>query len=284
MRYYLTLLFIISTIILYGQISEPFDSFNGPGEWISPGGNTGSHSGDLCYNTTGTYQVDTWLIFESPIYDFSNYGQVDLLWFQDINLRNNDEFRLYIFDGTWSYFDLTDLNGLLQVTIPNTVTRITFDLLTYGNGNVNNKYAHVAFLDILNPTPLPVELLNFDATLKEEGVLLEWSTASEYNSDYFSILKSVDGSSWNPLVEVSSAVNSTTLQEYSYFDQSIDYNYTYYRIKQVDLDGSIQSWYPVYVYRKPNQEVEYYNMMGQKVNKFQKGLVISSEKELIFKE
>jgi len=201
--------------------------------------------------------VDTWLIFESPVYDLSQYGQVDLLWFQDINLRNNDEFRLYIFDGTWAYFDLTDFNGLLQVTIPNTVTRLTFDLLTYGNGNTNGKYAHVAFLDILNPQPLPVELLDFSANVVDDGIELEWSTASEYNSDYFSVYRAVDTSSWTKLADIPSAGFSTSLQEYKYKDESILYNYTYYRLKQTDIDGYQESWYPVYVYRKKDTDQLY---------------------------
>lgn len=270
----LLLLTFLLSFLSYGQISEPFDSFDGPGEWISPGGNTGSHSGELCYNITGTYPVDTWLIFESPIYDFSGYGQVDLLWFQEINLRNGDELRLYIFDSGWSYFDLTDLNGLLQVTIPNTVTRITFDLLTYGNGNPNNKYAHISFLDILNPTPLPVELLDFSADLVEDGVELQWSTASEYNSDYFSLYRSVDTATWTKIVDIPTAGYATSLQEYSYKDNSILYNYTYYRLKQTDMDGYKQSWYPIYVYRKKENISKSYNLQGQEVNENYKGMVI----------
>ena len=285
MRITLLILLFLFPILTHGQINEPFDSFDGLGDWTSPGGNTGSHSGELCFNVSGNYLAGEFYVFQSPIYDLSTYTEVELLWSQESDIRTGDIFALYYYDNGWFYFDISNLNGVYTVTLPNTTIALAFVLnTTSGSGNINGKYSHVSFISIYDPTPLPVELLNFDATLKEEGVLLEWSTASEYNSDYFSIFKSVDGSSWNPLVEVSSAVNSTTLQEYNYFDQSIDYNYTYYRIKQVDLDGSIQSWYPVYVYRKSNQEVEYYNMMGQKVNKFQKGLVISRKNGLMFRE
>ena len=274
MRYYLTFLFLFFILGIYGQISEPFDSFDGPGLWTSPGGNTGSHAGELCYNITGTYQANTWYIFESPVYDLSSYGQVDLLWYQECSIRNGDEFRLYIFDGAWSYYDITNLTGLYQVTIPNTVTRITFDLLTYGNGGLKNKYAHVSFLDILDVTPLPVELLDFQAHLVDDGVELEWSTASEYNSDYFSVYRSVDTSSWTKLADIPSAGFSTSLQEYKYKDESILYNYTYYRLKQTDIDGYQESWYPVYVYRKKDAEGRTYNMMGQEVKEDYKGWVI----------
>lgn len=274
MRYYLTFLFLFFILGIYGQISEPFDSFDGPGLWTSPGGNTGSHAGELCYNITGTYQANTWYIFESPVYDLSSYGQVDLLWYQECSIRNGDEFRLYVFDGAWSYYDITNLTGLYQVTIPNTVTRITFDLLTYGNGGLKNKYAHVSFLDILDVTPLPVELLDFQAHLVDDGVELEWSTASEYNSDYFSVYRSVDTSSWTKLADIPSAGFSTSLQEYKYKDESILYNYSYYRLKQTDIDGYKESWYPVYVYRKKDADGKIYNMMGQEVKEDYKGWVI----------
>ena len=45
----LTLLLLFPILITYGQIDESFDSFDGPGLWTSPGGNTGSHAGDLCF-------------------------------------------------------------------------------------------------------------------------------------------------------------------------------------------------------------------------------------------
>jgi len=274
----LTFLFLFCILGIYGQISEPFDSFDGPGLWTSPGGNTGSHAGELCYNITGTYQANTWLIFESPVYDLSSYGQVDLLWYQECSIRNGDEFRLYIFDGAWSYYDITNLTGLYQVTIPNTVTRITFDLLTYGNGGLKNKYAHVSFLDILDVTPLPVELLDFQANLVEDGVELEWSTASENNSDYFSVYRSVDTSSWTKLADIPSAGFSTSLQKYTYKDNSILYNYTYYKLKQTDIDGYQESFYPVYIYRKKDADGRTYNMLGQEVKEDYKGLIIKNGK------
>lgn len=265
---------LLLPILMYGQISEPFDSFDGPGEWTSPGGNTGSHSGELCYNTTGTYQVDTWLIFESPVYDFSGYGQVDLLWFQEINLRNGDELRLYLFDSGWSYFDLTDLNGLLQVTIPNTVTRLTFDLLTYGNGNPNNKYAHIAFLDILNPTPLPIELLEFTATVDRSIVDINWSTASQANNDYFTIERSQNGYNWEDLEEIDGAGNSTSTLNYNIKDLRPYLGTSYYRLTQTDYDGASETFQPVSVFIDKPYIVRRYNQLGQDVDEDCKGLVI----------
>ena len=280
MRCILLFILLLALEKSYGQISETFDSFDGPGEWTSPGGNTGSHSGDLCYNISGTYPLDTWLIFESPVYDLSEYGQVDILWYQDCSVRNGDEFRLYLFDGAWSYYDITNLTGLYQLTISNTVTRITFDLLTYGNGGAKNKYAHVSFFDILNPTPLPVELLDFSVNAVDDGVELDWSTASEYNSDYFSVFRSIDAINWTKLAEISAAGYSTSKIDYKYKDPSIYYHWTYYRLKQTDMDGTIESWYPKAIYRRPTKS-NFYNLMGQEADK---GILIDNNKCLHYKQ
>ena len=273
----LTFILLFFTIVSYGQISEPFDNFDGPGLWTSPGGNTGSHNGELCYNITGTYQTNTWFVFESPVYDLSSYGQVDLLWYQECSVRSGDEFRLYIFDGTWTYYDITNLSGLYQITIPNTVSRITFDLLTYGNGGVKNKYAHVAFFDILNPQPLPVEMLEFTASLQDEGTMVKWSTASENNSQKFDLYKSLDGTTWGLLDEIPAGGFSNSELTYKYFDTRIESGYSYYKLIQIDIDGEEDTYGPVYVYRNVFTDPRKYNLMGQEVNQFYKGLIIDED-------
>ena len=122
-------------------------------------------------------------------------------------------------------------------------------------------------------TPLPVELLDFKAELLDDGTKLTWSTASENNSDYFSLYRAMDTSNWNKIAHIPAAGFSTSLQEYEYIDNSILYNTTYYRLKETDIDGAMQSWYPVYVYRKP-ESFNYYNLSGQEVKESHKGFVI----------
>ena len=45
---------------------------------------------------------------------------------------------------------------------------------------------------ITSSSPLPVELVDFDATLTDGVVNLTWQTASELNNDYFTLEKSTD--------------------------------------------------------------------------------------------
>lgn len=273
-----TLLFTLFSVLCilntYGQITESFDSFNGVNEWTSPSqANSGSHTGDLCFNITGTYLANEFYVFQSPIYDFTSYSQVDLLWFQESDVRTGDSFRLYFYDSGWVYYDISNLSGLYTVTVPNTSIAFAFVLVSNGTGNLNGKFSHVGFFDITDPTPLPVELLDFKANLIDDGVELQWSTASEYNSDYFSLYRAIDTSNWVKLIDIPAAGFSTSLQEYNYKDKSILYNHTYYRLKQTDIDGYKESWYPISVYRRP-ESFNYYNLSGQEVKESYKGFVI----------
>lgn len=275
----LLVLLLLIPIVVNAQITETFESFDGPGEWTSPGGNTGSHDGELCYNLVGAYDKNTWYIFESPVYDFSGYSAVELFWYQESDIRSGDSFRLYYFDGSWSWVDISNLNGFYGVTLSNTTTRISFDLLTYGNGNVNGRYSHVGFLEIYDPSPLPIELKSFDAQLQDEGVLLEWVTSSEYASDIYSLYRSEDGESWNKLQDLPAAGYSNSDIEYTYIDDTISFNYTYYRLDQIDIDGSIESYGPVHVYRSRQQKnFRKTNLWGQDINDNYQGLIINDGK------
>jgi hypothetical protein len=87
-------------------------------------------------------------------------------------------------------------------------------------------------------SPLPIELLNFDANSQTNGqVELTWQTASEVNNDFFTVEKSVNGTDWNELKEIDGAGNSTAILNYTTIDEHPYTNITYYRLKQTDFDG-----------------------------------------------
>lgn len=89
----------------------------------------------------------------------------------------------------------------------------------------------------INPT-LPVNLKTFDCSLAEEGILLEWQTASESNNSGFEVLRSGDGHYWEELGFVEGQVNSNTIQYYRFVDRSGLRHSNYYKLRQIDLDGT----------------------------------------------
>jgi hypothetical protein len=85
---------------------------------------------------------------------------------------------------------------------------------------------------------LPVELLFFTALPDAHGVLLSWATASEINNDYFVVEKSQNGILFHEFGSVDGAGNSTGELNYSLRDENPYDGMNYYRLRQVDFDGS----------------------------------------------
>ena len=89
-----------------------------------------------------------------------------------------------------------------------------------------------------NNNPLPVELLSFDLSQKENSVLLKWTTASEINSDYFDIEKSQDAINFQTIGRVTAAGNSNVLINYEFKDNDAKAGVFYYRLACYDYDGT----------------------------------------------
>ncbi|MDX5346134.1 MAG: T9SS type A sorting domain-containing protein, partial [Hymenobacteraceae bacterium] len=90
-----------------------------------------------------------------------------------------------------------------------------------------------------NITPLPVELLYISATAEGEAVNVRWATASEQNSDYFTVERSSDGVLFEPVATVKGAGFSNELNTYQVMDKNPLQGISYYRLKQADLDGQV---------------------------------------------
>jgi hypothetical protein len=94
-------------------------------------------------------------------------------------------------------------------------------------------------------SPLPVELTNFQSDCKIEGMILSWQTASEINNDYFEILKSADGLSFNLLATIQGSGNSSSIIDYEYTDIVGSASAAFYKIVQVDFDGTSKEYNPI---------------------------------------
>ena len=87
-------------------------------------------------------------------------------------------------------------------------------------------------------TVLPIELTSFTATCDGRSALVEWSTASERNNDYFVIERSDDAINFTEIARVAGAGNSIEQLDYTYNDYGIHGGDNYYRLVQVDYDGT----------------------------------------------
>lgn len=84
---------------------------------------------------------------------------------------------------------------------------------------------------------LPIELLSFTAECDNDNPKLLWSTASETNNDYFTILRSADGTYFITADNIQ-GTNTNSTQQYEYIDYMAPDGNLYYRLAQTDMDGS----------------------------------------------
>lgn len=104
-----------------------------------------------------------------------------------------------------------------------------------GDDNVSS-YTFAAVCDIF-----PVKLLSFTATKQGKVSVLNWITTSETNSKHFDIQYSKNGTSWQSIGIVAAAGSSSTERSYSFIHTTPAPGVNYYRLKQVDLDGSFEN-------------------------------------------
>ncbi|WP_116127607.1 hypothetical protein [Lewinella sp. IMCC34183] len=85
---------------------------------------------------------------------------------------------------------------------------------------------------------LPVELTYFEANRRFDGVELSWETTSEVDNAYFSVERSDDAATWRSMLSLPGAGNTSLARQYSAVDYVPLTGPTYYRLRQVDYDGT----------------------------------------------
>ncbi|MFD1144677.1 hypothetical protein ACFQ4C_26350 [Larkinella insperata] len=85
---------------------------------------------------------------------------------------------------------------------------------------------------------LPVHLVDFAGRSVDQQVRLGWQTTYEANSDYFTIERSPDARAFEAIGRVASKGFSESLQTYGFSDAAPLKGTNYYRLRQVDRDGT----------------------------------------------
>lgn len=89
-----------------------------------------------------------------------------------------------------------------------------------------------------DPT-LPVSLISFTGKKLNDGIELNWATASEQHNDYFELFRAGDGKNYASLGKITGKGNSNELTNYVFTDRNPLGGYNYYQLKQIDKDGTI---------------------------------------------
>jgi hypothetical protein len=129
---------------------------------------------------------------------------------------------------------------------------------------------------------LPVRFASYTATVKQCSIALDFATAFEQNNHRFEVQWSIDGSAWNTIATIASKGNSGIVQQYNYLHTAPAKGNNFYRIRQVDNDGSAN--YTAILLAKPDcgEAVQVKAWPNPFVNKLQvSGLANNSQLRLV---
>ena len=166
--------------------------------------------------------------------------------------------------------------SVIRLNIPPNTSNIAIDIFTRANSAGEEWWMdNFELYEIVNSS-LPVELLYFEGTKYQKFNLLKWSTASEHNSDYFSIEVSTDGLTWKKIGEEKASGNSNTKVDYSHTHEFDGNNIHYYKLIQYDYDGVFKEYGPIGMNNtlKNSKLLKSTNLIGQEIDENYRGIVI----------
>jgi Concanavalin A-like lectin/glucanases superfamily/Secretion system C-terminal sorting domain len=105
---------------------------------------------------------------------------------------------------------------------------------------------------------LPIHLTNFSGSLNSSNkTLLNWQTEYEQNAKDFTIQRSIDNITFEPIGKVNAAGNSNTISKYNFEDNvsNIKASKVYYRLQLNDIDGK-QAYSDIVALKKANTKAE----------------------------
>ncbi|MBL1213626.1 MAG: T9SS type A sorting domain-containing protein [Ignavibacteriae bacterium] len=108
------------------------------------------------------------------------------------------------------------------------------DIDVFGADYIN----HPPALVYINESAIPVELTSFSFNIVEGKIILNWTTATEINNSHFIVQRGNDKFSFTDIGRVEGNGTTTEISNYSYQDISAEDGIYFYRLKQVDYDGS----------------------------------------------
>lgn len=167
--------------------------------------------------------------------EWRNAGTAD---FQEVQATDQDNNQVFptvmqtLFPGQTAsrnvFFDAPVASGTYA-------TLITLTATDFAGGQDIDQYRFFITVD----QSLPVELTSFEAQLTNKGqVDLTWQTLQEMDNDHFSIERSKNGQTFTEVGAVAGARESRTEQTYTFRDHQPLPGLSFYRLRQVDRDGT----------------------------------------------
>lgn len=123
------------------------------------------------------------------------------------------------------------------LSVPRSSDWIATEFTNQNNATSNFTLGAISSASVIC-TFLPIELVKFNAINNGDRIVIEWTTASETNNDYFIIERSENASDFKPIAKIKGVGNNSYDNKYLCFDELPNSDIVYYRLKQVDYDGT----------------------------------------------
>lgn len=210
-------------------------------------------SSDLNFSSSTSYLVNNGTITLGKLLLNTNNGGVCMGNGSKLKIQsliNNRDYSITVPSGTacLSYSDDAQMNNKLTNTAnlsicPGSNSYISSAPPSGGYGDAT--VMPVGCEECAKPEiigPLPVNLSAFWATGSVEGVVLKWRTSLETNNDFFVVERSSNGKLFTAVSGmISGQKNSSQMTDYTWTDTQPLANRNYYRLRQVDLDGTVNN-------------------------------------------
>ncbi len=163
-------------------------------------------------------------------------AQIGLSWGIESDVSSNSSNRESLKVMVWNdASSLWDNHGGINFLAGHTQSQGDFTSST--NVSFSEKIITLGSTNLANP--LPVELTSFTASMTDfNTVLLKWHTESETRNDRFEIERSQNGKDFEYIGEMKGAGTTTKARDYAIIDENPFFGVSYYRLRQVDFDGS----------------------------------------------
>lgn len=208
----------------------------------------------------------------------SGSGTSIMKWF-DINPANNDgldatlEFHYYL--GDVDPVDYTDFSLYKQdkgyTDDEDYDETVPWEKITTTGPGADETFVTASGINSFSrwtigsaDTPMPISLLSFDAAAQDNKVIIQWSTASELNNDFFTIERSTNGRDFTTVTEIQGSGTTHDENHYRTTDTNPIKGLSYYRLRQTDFDGTTEVFQPVSVSIKNvfAKEIKFYPNPG----------------------
>lgn len=193
------------------------------------------------FDLTGTYLDNfvTGINFPQQVFEMDN-GNIAVAGFSTPS-------GIYIYSPTGILLNsLTVVTGVRSVyQLPNghflTTTSTSLYELDENTGAIIRTIASglsFQYISLYDYSLIPVELTSFTAEVLKDGVVLNWRTATELNNSGFQVERSIDNKTFYQVGFVPGYGTTTEPKSYTFTDNTVESGIYYYRLKQIDLNGT----------------------------------------------